>query len=402
MLKVLAALNAPGSSRIVGGRQLRLAVGVVALLVGLVVFGRGAGAYYDNVALLTFLSIILALSLRLLMLAGEASLCHGGFYALGAYTVAILTANHGFSFWVALPLGGLVAAVGAVVVGVPSLRTSGAYFFLMTFGSLIVLTSILQYWTSLTGGFSGISAIRGPIGIGNVDSWFFLALGLLVVVVAIFVLFERSRWGLELRAVGDSRPLAQSVGIDPFFVMLTAFAVGAFFAGIAGGFYASYITFVSPSSFTFWLSTYILMYVVIGGSRFLLGAVVGAVFLSVLPVLGSWSQNYVSIFVSGATLLAFLVAPRGIVTTVVSLAGRVGVRTRPTVALADAPERAERRAAARLTAPGEPVLGVAGVSKRFGGVTALQSVDLEVRAGETLGIIGPNGAGKTTLFNIVS
>jgi branched-chain amino acid transport system permease protein len=188
MLKVFDA-SAPRASRLVAARHLRLAVAVAALLAGLVVFGQGAGAYYDNVALLTFLSIILALSLRLLMLAGEASLCHGGFYALGAYTVAILTANHGFSFWLALPLGGVVAAVGAVVIGVPSLRTSGAYFFLMTFGSLIVLTSILQYWTSLTGGFSGISAIRGPIGIGNVDNWFFLALGLLVVIVGL-----RNQW----------------------------------------------------------------------------------------------------------------------------------------------------------------------------------------------------------------
>src|SRR4051794_19862877 len=193
-------------------RALRAAAVVIVLVIA-GMLGAGSGNYYANIAVLTALAIVLALGVRLLMLAGEASMCHGTFYALGAYTVGILTTRHGLPFWATIPLGGITAALGAVLIGVPSLRTTGAYFFLMTFGFLVVVNSALSDWTSLTGGVSGIVGIPGPPGIAGPVQWFYVTGAFAVVSIIIFLLFERSRWGLQLRALGDSRDLAQSVGV---------------------------------------------------------------------------------------------------------------------------------------------------------------------------------------------
>ncbi|GAA1790273.1 branched-chain amino acid ABC transporter ATP-binding protein/permease [Actinomadura chokoriensis] len=393
------------SSRPVGLRQWGKISAALGLLAG-AAFGLTAGEYYLNVAVLAFLSLIMAVSLRLLMLAGEAALCHGAFYAFGAYTTGILTTQHGMPFWFTVPLGGLVAAVGALIIGVSSFRTSGSYFLLMTFGFLIVASSIIESWTGLTGGFSGIVGISSPAGVDSLAGWYWLTFALAALVFVIFLFIESSRWGLGLKALGQSRELAQSIGISPFPNMLVAFAVGALFAGIAGSFYAGYVSFIAPSSFSFWLSVYVLMYVIIGGSRYLVGAVVGTFVLAVIPVLANWSEEYVAIFTAAATLVILMAVPTGIVTTLgrrfggrtmaVALHTRVQPDARPHPKVAqDAPAHGE--------GPREgQVLRLSGVSKSFGGLQALDDVSFNVLPGETLGIIGPNGAGKTTLFNLIS
>ncbi|WP_055482007.1 branched-chain amino acid ABC transporter ATP-binding protein/permease [Sphaerimonospora mesophila] len=365
-----------------------------------------AGEYYLNVGVLAFLSLIMAISLRLLMLAGEAALCHGAFYAFGAYTTGILTTQHGMPFWLTVSLGGLVAACGALIIGVSSFRTSGSYFLLMTFAFLIVASSIIESWTSLTGGFSGIVGIPSPGGVDSLADWYWLMLVLAALVFLVFLFIESSRWGLELKALGQSRELAQSIGISPGPNMLVAFTVGAFFAGVAGSFYASYVSFIAPSSFSFWLSVYVLMYVIIGGSRYLVGTVVGTFVLAVIPVLTDWSEGYVGIFTAAITLLILMAVPNGIVT---ALAHRFGSQTAAaTLRRRVHPGVRSHRDAAQDAPTRDPesrtdaILRLSGVSKNFGGLQALDNVSFSVRPGETLGIIGPNGAGKTTLFNLIS
>ena len=389
------------------GIQLGSGSAVVAVLA---VLGFTASPYYAHILIVTFFAVVLAVSYRLLLHTREASFCHGTFYMFGAYTTALLTVRQDWPFWYTVPLAGLIAAASALVIGLPSLRTTGPYFFLITFGFLVVVGSVAENATSLTGGFSGVLGIGQPSGIHSIRGFYFATLILAVITVIVFAVFDRSRWGLELIALGDARDLAQATGTARLANMLGAFVVGAFFAGIAGSFYASYITFVSPNSFTLWTSIYVLIYVVVGGSRYLVGAVVGAALLTLFPVWLGWSANLEAVFAAGLTLAIILVAPRGIT---VELADRLGSffapKDRgPAVVAADVTP-GEVAAAVEHVAPegkaavsGQPLLEVRDVKIQFGGVRALGGVTLDVKPRESVGVIGPNGAGKTTLFNCIS
>jgi ABC-type branched-subunit amino acid transport system ATPase component/ABC-type branched-subunit amino acid transport system permease subunit len=376
----------------------------------LVLLGFTLSPYYTHILIVTFFAIVLAVSYRLLLHTREASFCHGTFYMFGAYTTALLTVRQDWPFWYTLPLAGIVAALSALVIGLPSLRTTGPYFFLITFGFLVVVGSVAENATSLTGGFSGVLGIGQPAGIHSIRGFYFAALILAVVTVIVFAVFDRSRWGLELIALGDARDLAQATGMARLANMLGAFVVGAFFAGIAGSLYASYITFVSPNSFTLWTSIYVLIYVVVGGSRYLVGAVVGAALLTLFPVWLGWSANLEAVFAAGLTLVIILVAPRGITVELVDRLGSLlAPKGRgPAEVAADVTREAVAAVvepaapAAEGAASGEPLLAVRDVQIQFGGVRALAGVTLDVKPRESVGVIGPNGAGKTTLFNCIS
>jgi branched-chain amino acid transport system permease protein len=381
--------------------------GVVVAILALL--GFSASPYYAHILIVTFFAIVLAVSYRLLLHTREASFCHGTFYMFGAYTTALLTVRQDWPFWWTVPLGGLMAAASALVIGLPSLRTTGPYFFLITFGFLVVVGSVAENATSLTGGFSGVLGIHQPTGIHSIRGFYFATLILAVITVIAFAVFDRSRWGLELIALGDARDLAQATGTARLANMLGAFVVGAFFAGVAGSFYASYITFVSPNSFTLWTSIYVLIYVVVGGSRYLVGAVVGAALLTLFPVWLGWSANLEAVFAAGLTLAIILVAPRGITVELVERLGSLLSKDRrPAEVSADVtPEEVaavveEAAPATRAAATGEPLLEVRDVQIQFGGVRALGGVTLDVKPRESVGVIGPNGAGKTTLFNCIS
>ncbi|MCA1494731.1 branched-chain amino acid ABC transporter ATP-binding protein/permease [Ensifer sp. NBAIM29] len=379
-------------------------IGLAALLAFLAAVPSLLGDYYIHVLILTLFAVVLGVSYRLLMTADAASFCHGTFYGIGGYTVAILTTKAELSFWLAFPLAGVMAGFGALLIGYPALRTKGPYFFLMTFGFLMVMESVYANFDILTGGFAGISNIPAPAGVSGVASFYYLTLAFSVLSVALFLFIDGSRWGLELRALGDSNDLAQSAGINRFKNMIGAFVLGAVFAGLTGGIYASYITFVAPQSFNFWVSVYILTYAVIGGTRQFSGVIVGAVYITLMPIVFNWSQNLVALFVAASIVVIMMLFPDGIVGTL--------VRWRRERQLANrSSDQGEDRSLPATTITSEqgrnftkakPLLRVSGLDKHFGGLHATRSVSFEIREGETLGLIGPNGAGKTTLFNLIS
>ncbi|BCV25843.1 MAG TPA: branched-chain amino acid ABC transporter permease [Firmicutes bacterium] len=234
-------------------------------------------AYVLQVLVLAGINVILALGLNLVSgFTGQLSLGHAAFMGIGAYTAALLT-KAGQPFLAALTAGGLVAALAGALIGIPTLRLRGDYLAIATlgFGEILRVVALNQ---KITGGPVGLRAIPG-----------YTTLPIVLIAVALtylsLVRILGSRLGRAFVAVREDELAADAMGIDTTQTKILAFAVGAFYAGVAGGLYAHYIRYINPSNFGFMRSIEILSMVVLGGMGSLPGAVLGAVALSTLPEL---------------------------------------------------------------------------------------------------------------------
>jgi branched-chain amino acid transport system permease protein len=292
-------------------------VAVLAVLTVLALLVPQLGDYYIHVFALVLINIILAASLRPSLTCGQLNIGHSAFMCVGAYTSALLAKHYALPFELTLLAGALLATVVGLIVGYPALRLRGVYFAMVTVAFVEVIRLIAAIWVPLTRGNSGLSGIPKPnlLGIPLVSksSQYYLALGLTA--IALFVLWrlERSRLGLTWRSIGLADNLAQSLGVNIAAHKLLAFAVGCFFAGVAGAFYAHFIRFLFPPEFGFLMATNILVYNFVGGRGHFVGPIVGATFLSLLsePFRGS---AYETIFFSIAMLLTILFLPGGLIT----------------------------------------------------------------------------------------
>jgi len=219
--------------------------------------------------------------------AGLVNLGHVAFYALGAYTSALLVLNLGAPFWVGLLAGGLVAALFGFLISFPTLRLRGDYLALGTLGFAIIVEAVLKNWIGLTRGPLGIPGIPKPelfgITFNTLGSYALLALGIALLTYIILTLIVKSPYGRVLRAVRDDEIAAKTLGKNTFVIKMKAIVVSAFFAGVAGSLYAHYITFIDPTSFSIAETILILSMVLVGGTGSLMGSVVGAALLILLP-----------------------------------------------------------------------------------------------------------------------
>ena len=257
--------------------------------------------YYQYVLIMILVNSILALSLRLIMNTGEVSFAHAAFMAVGAYASAILVTRAGFNVWVAFPVAALVSAALAMVIGIPTLRVKGVYFFIVSFSFGMVVILIIKSWPGFLGGTFGIGDIPQPPGITTTGSFYFLALGLALLTLLVMYLLDNSRFGVALKAIKGSDKLAESVGISVMKHKVAAFVIACFFAGLAGAYYAHFIQHVGPYVFDFNRSINILMYAVIGGYLYILGPVVGAGVIVTLQEVFKEFQTY-SMIAFGAML----------------------------------------------------------------------------------------------------
>ncbi len=374
----------------------RLAVGVLLALVLAAIFA--ADGYQIYIIALVGLTAVVGVGLNVLLgLTGQISLGHVGFYAIGAYVAAILTADAGWSFWIAWPLAGLAAGLAGTLLAIPALRVSGPYLAMVTIAFGFVVEQGAAEWKGLTGGWNGIMNIPVPELFGLRFEEQGIALLIAALATAAFLMFARlavSPWGLAMRATRDSEIAAQSLGLNPVAIRTAAFALSAVLTGLAGALFAPITAFISPESFPFFQSILFLLVVMIGGTGTVLGPLIGALVIVLLPEFLSFLAEYRLLFVGALLLVVLRLAPEGVVGTVQRLLPQKTVASRE-----PAPVETVTPAIS-LEGHAEP-LRIEGLTISFGGVHAVAEVDLEARPGQVTSIIGPNGAGKTTLLNMM-
>jgi len=277
--------------------------------------------YYQDIMTLTGMYVVLALGLNIVV--GQAGLLNLGyvaFYAIGAYTYAILSTTIGLSFWPGLIAGGLVAAVFAVLLGMPTLRLRGDYFAIVTLGLGEITRIVLNNWDSMTGGPNGISKIGRPVIAGyelhtTLDFYYLI---LLLVIITIFAMHRliTSRIGRAWIAIREDEVAAEAMGVNTYRMKLLAFVLASAWAGIAGVFFSAKMAFVSPESFTFFESVLILCMVVLGGMGSIPGIILGALLLITLPEIFRDFQDYRMLAFGVALVLMMVFRPPGLLGTV--------------------------------------------------------------------------------------
>jgi len=300
------------------------------------VVSRGA----VDLATLVLIYIMLALGLNVVVgLAGLLDLGYVAFYAVGAYTFALLYQYFGFTFWMALPIGALLAATFGMVLGFPVLRLRGDYLAIVTLGFGEIIRILLNNWTAVTGGPNGIGGIPDPTLFGmefgrrvkeegntsfhetfgiaysgehKVIFLYLIALVLAVITALVIRRLMRMPVGRAWEALREDEIAARSLGLSRTAVKLSAFTIGAFFAGFAGTVFASKQGFISPESFVFLESAIILAIVVLGGMGSQIGVILAAVAVTILPELAREFSDFRMLVFGAAMVLMMVWRPQGL------------------------------------------------------------------------------------------
>jgi ABC-type branched-subunit amino acid transport system ATPase component/ABC-type branched-subunit amino acid transport system permease subunit len=361
------------------------------------------GRYYTQMLALAGIFAIAGQGLNFLTgYAGQTSLGHAGFYAIGAYTGALLATKLGLGFWSGLPFSVALAAAAGLLLAYPSFRLEGPYLAMVTIAFGIIVNSTLVEWSDLTGGTQGVLNIPRPTLGGQrlpLERQFLLIIIVLMLVSFLLRNLVRSPWGRALIAVRENMVAAEAVGLSTLTVKTTAFAVSAGLAGLAGHLFAFFQGFISPEAFEFDTSIFLLTIVIFGGAGTLAGPLVGAAVLTFLPELLQRFTDYRLIIYGGIIVVTLYALPLGFIGTLFRRSTRLPEYARPrghTTATG-----IEKMPPASAAAPVASVVELTDVSTSFGGVRALTGVGLNVRPATVHALIGPNGAGKTVLLNIL-
>ncbi len=330
---------------------------------------------------------------------GQISIAQAAFFGIGAYGVAIGTVDFGLGFFPSLALGVAAAGLLGLILGLGSLRLGGHYLAMVTISFQQIMTLVATNWIGFTHGPDGIRNIPRPtlLGVSFDNGHAFLALCLVCLVLTTVAVWrlKTGRLGRAMQAVRDNELAAGTCGINVFATKVIAFGLSAVVGGIGGGLFAGGFQYISPDQFSFAESIVLLTMALLGGVQSPFGSLVGTMVLVILPEwLRFLKQVYLAVY-GAAVILIMVFLPDGLWGLMLN---RVIRHAKPIVG--DVPPLP------LLSQVGseqqEIVLGVTGLAKHFGGVKALDGVNLSVRRGSVHALIGPNGSGKSTFINVVT
>jgi ABC-type branched-subunit amino acid transport system ATPase component/ABC-type branched-subunit amino acid transport system permease subunit len=346
--------------------------------------------------------------------AGLVSFAHAAYYGVGAYTVAIFYARTHGSLLVGLALAPLVTGVIGLLTGIVALRAVRLYFSLLTLAISQLLFQVAFQAYDLTGGDNGLHGLTPPGFLSDYTPLYYFVTGVVLLCLLLMFVIVRSPLGAALSAVRENRQRASAVGINVKAYELAVYTIASIFGGVAGGLYAFFQLEAYPGLLFWTANAQPIVVALLGGTGSFLGPALGAFVYTLMSSTIAKNYPYQFDIVLGAIVLAVvLVAPGGLVSLPrVLAAARRRLRGAPAIeeeSTGAAIESMDVERAARVEAiktedvpPGAVLLELSGVTRHFGGLRAVDNVNLQVRQGDRHAIIGPNGAGKSTLFNLVT
>jgi len=274
--------------------------------------------YPPHVLTTVFINVILAVSLRLSLMTGQFNVSHVAFFAMGAYGSTILAIQFGIPTGVSLLLGGLIAAIISIPIGVTTLRLRGVYFALVSIAVVECVRVALNKGGDITGGYGGLGNIPTLVVFGNAitgrDEFYWLAFVLMLLTIFILHRLEIGRLGMIWKAISQSDSLSASLGVNAMLYKTLAFSIGSFFAGLAGAFFAYFQSFLLPTTFGFFPAVKILIYNYIGGTTLIAGPIIGATFLTLISEPFRGLTYYEIIFFAIVLIAVMVLLPGGIIT----------------------------------------------------------------------------------------
>ncbi len=372
---------------------------LVLLLVG-IGFPLFGGGYWGVIATRACVYWVLVSGLNLVVgFAGQIAIGWVALLTLGAYTTSVLAAGNvtpAFPPYLALSIAASVGSVFGLIIGLPALRLRTFYFAITTLGFATIVTQVALAWQSVTGGGVGVPGPIFPEPFASQWGFYYFCFGLAAICTWMTANLAASRYGRALTAIRDAEVAAEASGIAKPALLAPVFLFSGATAAVAGGLFASLQSYITPDAFTLDLSVLFFIAILIGGRGSILGPLLGTVLLTVLPELAAplvaWST-----FLYALLLLVIVLAIPGGIAEILDFKNR-----RPLASGRAIIPRPDLIKELFHSARSANTLTVEHLAMSFGGVKAIDDLNLEVRPGQVHGLIGPNGSGKTTILNVIS